>query len=91
MSSRTLGLDDTTHAYLLEASLREPAPLARLREATADLRDARIQVSPEQGQLIGLRIEPTGARRVLQVGTFTGSSGLSLLPIGDPPRAGDCR
>ena len=78
MSSRTLGLDDTLHAYLLEVSLREPEPLARLREATAGMRNARMQVSPEQGQLMGLLIELTGARRVLEVGTFTGYSALAM-------------
>ena len=78
MSSRTIGLDDTLRDYLLEVSLREPASLARLREETTTLPGARMQISPEQGQLMGLLIELTGARRVLEVGTFTGYSSLAM-------------
>jgi len=35
-----------------------------------------MQVSPEQGQFMGFLVQLTGARRALEVGTFTGYSAL---------------
>ncbi len=78
MSSRSLGLSDTVYRYLLEVSLREPPVLTRLREETARMEHARMQVSPEQGQFMGLLLELMDARRVLEVGTFTGYSSLAM-------------
>jgi predicted O-methyltransferase YrrM len=78
MSNKTLGLDDRLYAYLLEVSLREPPVLARLREETLRLPEARMQIAPEQGQLMRWLIAALGVRRVLEVGTFTGYSALSM-------------
>lgn len=77
MSTRTLNLDERTHAYLLANSVREPAILARLRAETARLSAARMQISPEQGQFMALLVKLLGARRCLEVGTFTGYSALA--------------
>ena len=77
MSPRTIGLSDALQAYLLDVSLREPPLLARLRaETAATIEDARMQISPEQGQMMALLARLIGARRVLEVGTFTGYSAL---------------
>ncbi len=76
MSRRTIELTDDLYDYLLQVSLREPPLLARLREETAALPDAGMQIGPEQGQFMGLLIELIGARRVIEVGTFTGYSAL---------------
>ncbi len=78
MGTRTIGLDDALQGYLHRASLREPEPLQRLREETARLPHARMQISPEQGQLMGLLVELVGARRALEVGVFTGYSSLCV-------------
>ena len=79
MSRRTIGLDDDLHGYLLEVSLRDTPLLARLRAETADLGDsARMQISPEQGQFMALLVRLTGARRIVEVGTFTGYSALCM-------------
>ncbi|MDJ0936085.1 MAG: class I SAM-dependent methyltransferase [Kiloniellales bacterium] len=78
MSYRPTPLTEDLHRYLLEVSLREPALLARLREETARRGDAGMQISPEQGQFMAFLIELTGARRVLEIGTFTGYSALSM-------------
>ncbi len=76
MSSRTLGLGDDLHAYLLATGLRESDVARRLRAATAALPMARMQISPEQGALMQLLVRLTGARHTLEVGTFTGYSAL---------------
>jgi predicted O-methyltransferase YrrM len=74
MSVATIAMTEALHAYLLKATVREPALLARLRQETAQLPNGGMQISPEQGQLMSLLIELVGARRALEVGVFTGYS-----------------
>jgi predicted O-methyltransferase YrrM len=78
MTRRTLPLTDRLYDYLLETTLREHPALAGLRAATAALPEAGMQSAPEQGQLMGLLVELTGARRVLEIGCFTGYSTLAM-------------
>ena len=78
MSARTIALTDKVYDYLLANSLREPPLLARLREETAVMPAANMQIGPEQGQFMALLVELIGARRTLEVGTFTGYSALSV-------------
>jgi len=78
MSRRTIQLTDALHEYLLAVSLREPPLLRRLREETAAQPSAGMQISPEQGQFMGLLARLTGARRCLEIGVFTGYSSLSV-------------
>ena len=78
MSNRTIVLNDALYEYLLSVSLREPDVLCRLREETAKMPQHNMQISPEQGQFIALLVELTGARKCLEVGTFTGYSTLSV-------------
>ncbi|MDX1434121.1 MAG: class I SAM-dependent methyltransferase, partial [Gammaproteobacteria bacterium] len=78
MSSRTIGLDQALYDYLRSVSLREPEVLGRLRAETAGMERAGMQISPEQGQLMGLLVELMGARRALEIGVFTGYSALCV-------------
>lgn len=78
MSSRTINLSDELYEYLHTVSLREPDILRRLREETAKMPDAAMQISPEQGQFMALLLELLDARRVIEVGTFTGYSSLRM-------------
>jgi predicted O-methyltransferase YrrM len=84
LSTRTTGLSDSLQEYLLRATLREPEVLAELRAETATLPAARMQISPEQGQLMRLLVELIGARRAIEVGVFTGYSSLSVA-LAMPP------
>jgi len=74
MSAATIAMTEALYGYLLKMTVREPQVLARLRQETAGLPGARMQISPEQGQLMGLLIELIGAKRTLEVGVFTGYS-----------------
>ncbi len=65
------------HAYMLQVGCREPEALAALREETAGLAQAHYQISPEEGQLLAFLLEAIGARRALDIGTFTGYSALA--------------
>jgi len=77
LANRTLSLDDRLYAYLQQVSLREPQVLGELRAETARLPLARMQIAPEQGQFMALLVRLLGARRCLEVGTFTGYSALA--------------
>ncbi|MDS4073060.1 MAG: class I SAM-dependent methyltransferase [Defluviicoccus sp.] len=78
MSKRTITLDDRLYDYLHAVSLREPALLARLREETAALPEARMQIAPEQGQFMAMLVRVMNAREILEIGTFTGYSALAM-------------
>ncbi len=78
MASRTLALTDKLYEYILDNSLREPDVLKRLRVVTADLPNAQMQISPEQGQFMALLVQLLGANRALEIGTFTGYSALAV-------------
>ncbi len=78
MSNRTIPIDERLHRYLLEHSLREGDVKRRLREATAGLSTAGMQIAPEQGQFMALLVELIGARHIIEIGTFTGYSALCM-------------
>jgi len=77
MSNQTISLTDELYDYLLDISLREEPVLQRLRAETMTLEMANMQIAPEQGQFMALLLQLTGARRYLEVGTFTGYSALA--------------
>jgi predicted O-methyltransferase YrrM len=85
MSTRPIRLTDALHDYLLDVSLREHKALKKLRAETAKMPRAKLQISPEQGQLMALLVELIGAKKTFEVGTFTGYSALAValaLPPG---------
>lgn len=79
MSRSNLLLSPAVQDYLRQVSLRELPLLARLRAETEQRLGAEIakmQISPEQGQLMAFLVRLTGAKRLLEIGTFTGYSAL---------------
>ena len=78
MTSKSIGLPEPVHAYVLAHGVREPAILARLRAETARHPRAQMQIAPEQGAVLWLLVELIGARRALEIGTFTGYSSLAV-------------
>lgn len=72
MANRTITMDEKLYSYLLAMGLREPEVLQRLREATEAEELSVMRSAPEQGQLMAMLIQLTGARRVIEVGTYTG-------------------
>lgn len=85
MSNRTLSIDDRVYDYLLSVSLKESDLLTQLRKETAAIEFSEMQIAPEQGQFMALLVKLMGARRALEIGTFTGYSSIiiaSALPQG---------
>jgi predicted O-methyltransferase YrrM len=78
MSNKTLCITEKLYEYLLSVSLREPDVLRELREETALDESANMQISPEQGQFMGLMVKLLGARRTLDIGVYTGYSSLCI-------------
>jgi len=65
--------------YVRDVSLREDAVLRELREETAGYpMGTAMQVMAEEGQLLAFLVRLIGARRVLEIGTFTGYSTLCM-------------
>ncbi len=83
MSNKYIQLNDTLYQYLTAVSLRESAILKELREETANHTLSAMQISPEQGQFMALLTQLMGAKKVLEIGVFTGYSSIcvaSALP-----------
>jgi len=86
MATNMIKMTDELYDYVHAVSDREPAILAELREATEALTPwFRMQITPLQGQFLDVLIRATGAKKVLEIGTFTGYSSLVMataLPDG---------
>ena len=78
MTDRNVKLDARLYAYLQEHSLRELPVQKELREATAGMKHAGMQISPEQGQFMQLLARTVNARKAIEVGVFTGYSSLAV-------------
>jgi len=78
MSTSSLGLSDELQRYVQEVSLHEPEVCRRLRELTMEMPQCNMLTSPEQAQLLLLLAKMLGARRGIEVGTFTGYTPLRL-------------
>jgi predicted O-methyltransferase YrrM len=78
MSARTINMTDSLYEYLLAANRPLPDVFARLREETLKLPMAMMQISVEQGHLMSLLTQLIQAKKVLEVGVFTGYSALTV-------------
>jgi caffeoyl-CoA O-methyltransferase len=64
--------------YIYSVSVREPEVLRRLRDETAGHPQASCQISAEQGQFMAFLVRAIGARRAIEIGTFTGYSSIAV-------------
>lgn len=83
MGKKTLELTDELYDYLLSVSLRDNPLQKKLREETDKLEWSNMQISADQAQFMFLLLKLIDAKRVIEIGTFTGYSALvmaSALP-----------
>jgi O-methyltransferase len=78
MSEKFTRMDDRLYSYLLAHEPPEHEQLRALRERTRRMSNGRMQITPEQGHLLGLLVRLMAARRILEIGTFTGYSTLAM-------------
>ncbi|NLU99083.1 SAM-dependent methyltransferase [Marinomonas sp. UCMA 3892] len=76
--NRTVNVDDRLYQYLVDVSVREDDLLKALRRETAQYHMARMQLSPEVGQLLALLVKLQAPKKLLEIGVFTGYSTLSM-------------
>jgi caffeoyl-CoA O-methyltransferase len=78
-------LDDALYAYLVAHRSPDDAVVRELREKTARLGGhAVMQIAPDQASFLRILVAAIGARRAIEVGTFTGFSALAIAR-GLPP------
>jgi caffeoyl-CoA O-methyltransferase len=77
MAKRSLTSEPIEH-YVCEAITRETSIQKRLRAETAKLPNSQMQIGPDQGALMAILVRAIGARRALEIGTFTGYSALAV-------------
>lgn len=75
---KTTALTDDLYQYLLNISLREHPILRALREATERLPLGIMSITPEQAQFMQFLLRLIRAKKVLELGTFTGYSALAM-------------
>ncbi len=63
---------------MLDVSVREHPALKALRDETGKLALANMQISPDQAQFMQFLVRLIQARKVLELGTFTGYSALAM-------------
>ena len=67
-----------TATYLRAVSVREHPAATALRAATRKLPEGEWSTAAEQGQLLAFIVETFAARRILELGTFTGYGALMM-------------
>jgi predicted O-methyltransferase YrrM len=78
MANGSIGLDEALNDYLVKAGVREHPVLTELRRETDKLPNAGMQIAPEEGALLAMLVRLLPARRILEVGTFTGYSSTAM-------------
>jgi caffeoyl-CoA O-methyltransferase len=77
---KSLGLSQALHAYLVDHGTRPDAILSELADVTRERigRLAIMQIPPEEGALLTFLARLIGARRAIELGTFTGYSAICI-------------
>lgn len=75
---KQLNLTPALYDYMLDMSLREHPVLKALREETAKMPLGGMQIAPEQAQFMQFLLKLIQAKKVLEIGTFTGYSALAM-------------
>jgi predicted O-methyltransferase YrrM len=78
MAGRAPFLPETISRYLAEHAVREAPILRELRKATASVKGSGMQIGADQGNLMALLVKLMGAKRCLELGTYTGYSALAV-------------
>ena len=80
MPEKFTQLTPELHRYMVEHGSRQDELLRRLQDETAERFPElwQMQIAPDQGAFLTLLARATGARRAIEVGTFTGYSAICI-------------
>lgn len=78
MAGRAPLLSEAVSRYLGEVGLREPEILRELRAATRSVPHSNMQIGADQGAFMAMLVRLMGAKRCLEIGTYTGYSALAV-------------
>ncbi|NEQ68496.1 MAG: SAM-dependent methyltransferase [Symploca sp. SIO2D2] len=81
MGKAAVDSNEKLYEYLVSVSLRDSDLKRRLREQTAEMPQGGMQITPEQGQFMALLAQVMGAKKCLEIGTFTGYSALCVAEV----------
>ncbi len=79
MSIKTLTITPEINAYLQETGFREHPVLKQLRDDMHDHPRVNMQIAPEQGAFMQMLVKMSGAKKGIEIGTFTGYSALATV------------
>lgn len=78
MTKQSIGLNSSLYEYYREIAIREPEILKELWAETSQLEGSEMQIAAEQGQFMALLVQLMGAKKILEIGVFTGYSSLVM-------------
>jgi predicted O-methyltransferase YrrM len=78
MAGRAPFVPENVSRYIAEHAVREAPVLRELRKATASVKWSGMQIGADQGNLMALLVKLAGAKRCLEIGTYTGYSALAV-------------
>ncbi|KAM7439569.1 Catechol O-methyltransferase domain-containing protein 1 [Porites harrisoni] len=79
------GSNDVVKQYLLDHGIREPESLRKLREATVHTASRQTMMcSSDESQLIRLLMQLLKAKKVIEIGVYTGYNTLSMATMLPP-------
>jgi predicted O-methyltransferase YrrM len=78
MTRYSIALEGKLYSYFQTVAYDEAPVLAGLRKRTASLPGAQMQISAEQGAFMAMLVRLISAKRILEVGTYTGYSSLAM-------------
>ncbi len=81
MSNRTLNLNDDLYRYLLSVSATESDLLSALRKETENVELSIMQIAPEQGHFMSFLVKLMGAKRAIEIGSYTGYSAICIASV----------
>ncbi len=82
--SKSLLRSNIIAGYVNEVMFCESQVQQRLRKQTAQLPEAVMQITPDQGALLSFLVRLIGARKGIEIGTFTGYSALCIADAMGP-------
>ncbi len=78
MAIQTLPMSDELYQYMIDVSLRETDLMKQLRDETYEMSSRELQSAPEQSQLMAFFLKVLGAKKVIEIGVYTGYTTLAL-------------